>query len=172
MSDLLDDQKRLLSFSALTQKYEVKTTFIDYYGLTHALGPLRTRILAFGQRKPNQALNWYDSLKNITNASLHNIIVKSKFLPPNTQDGMLSQGFKALDLPKLYRCPFDTTKEVKLVMFQFKISHNIVYTKDKLMKAKMSTSNKCYLSKLSKHTLQHMLVDCSFVQSCWRCLHT
>ena len=49
---------------------------------------------------------------------------------------MLGQGAKALDLPKLYRYPFDTTKEVKLVMFQFKINHNIVYTKDKLMKAK------------------------------------
>ena len=64
---------------------------------------------------------------------------------------MLSQGVEALDLPKLYRCPFDTTKEVNLVKFQFKINHNIVYTKDKLMKAKMSTSNKCYLCKL-KHT--------------------
>ena len=85
---------------------------------------------------------------------------------------MLSQGVNALDLQKLYRCPFDTTKEVKLVMFQFKINHNIVYTKDKLMKAKISTSNKCYLRKLSTHTLQYMLVDCSFVQSFWRSFHT
>ena len=69
----------------------------------------------------------------------------SKFLPPNTQDGMLGQGVKDSDLPKLYRCPFHTTKEVTLVIFQFKINHNIVYTKDKLMKAKMSTSNLCYL---------------------------
>ena len=53
-------------------------------------------------------------------------------------------------------------------MFQFKTNHNIVYTKDKLMKAKMSTRNKCYLCKLSTHTLQHILVDCCFVQSCWR----
>lgn len=49
--DLLDDQKTFLSFGAFTQKYEVKTTFIDYYGLTHALGPLRSRILALGPRK-------------------------------------------------------------------------------------------------------------------------
>ena len=53
-------------------------------------------------------------------------------------------------------------------MFQFKTNHDIVYTKDKLMKAKMSTSNKCYLCKLSTHPLQHILVDCSFVQSCCR----
>ena len=76
---------------------------------------------------------------------------------------MLSQGVKALDLPKLYRCPFGTTKEVKLVMFQFNINHNIVYTKDKLMKAKMSTSNKCCLCKLSTHTLQHITVGRLFL---------
>ena len=42
--DLLNNQKRLLSFGTFTQKYEVKSNFINYYGLTHALGPLRTRI--------------------------------------------------------------------------------------------------------------------------------
>ena len=85
---------------------------------------------------------------------------------------MLSQGVDASDLPKLYRCPFDTTKEAKLVMFQFKINHNIVYTKDKLMKAKMSTTNTCYLCNFSVHTLQHMLVDCPVTQRFWRSFRT
>ena len=125
-----------------------------------------------GPQKQNYTLYWYDSLKNITNASLHKIFVKNKFIPPNTQEGMLSQGVKASELPKLYRCPFDTTKEVKLALFQFKINHNIVYTKDKLMKAKMSTSNKCYLCNLNTDTLQHMLVDCPFLQHFWRSFHT
>ena len=98
--DLLEDQKRFLSFGAFTQKYEVKTTFIDYYGLTHALGPLRPRILVLGPRKPNQVLNWYDSLKNITNASLHNIIVKSKFLPPNHTGWNVKPGCESFGSPK------------------------------------------------------------------------
>ena len=42
------------------------------------------------------------------------------------------------------------------------------------MKAKISTSNICYLCKLrvSRHTLQHMLVDCPFAQSFWRSFRT
>ena len=36
----------------------------------------------------------------------------------------------------------------------------------------MSTSNKCYLCNLNTHTLQHMLVDCPFVQHFWRSFRT
>jgi len=89
--------------------------------------------------KQHQAHNWYDNFKNITYTLLRKIIVNNKFVPPppppNTQqDGILNQGVKVSELSKLYRCPFDTTEEVNLAMFQFKINHNIVYTGDKLPK--------------------------------------
>ena len=107
--DLSDNQNRFLAFDAVKRTCNAKTTFIDYYGLTHALAPLRTRVPVTGPQKQNYNRYRYDSLKNITNASLHKIFVKNKFVPPNTQEGMLSQGVKASELPKLYRCPFDTT---------------------------------------------------------------
>jgi len=56
-------------------------------------------------------------------------------------------------------------------MFKFNHNNYCLY-KRLLMKVKMSTSNKCYLCKLSMHTLHHMLVDCSFTQSFWRSFRT
>ena len=41
-----------------------------------------------------------------------------------------------------------------------------------MCQAQMSTSNKCHICKLSTHTLQHMLVECSFAQSFWRSFRT
>ena len=46
--DLLDNQDRFLAFDAFKRKYNVKTTFIDHYGLTHASALLKTRILVTG----------------------------------------------------------------------------------------------------------------------------
>ena len=46
--DLLDNQDRFLAFDAFKRKYNVKTTFIDSYGLTHSSAPLKTRILVIG----------------------------------------------------------------------------------------------------------------------------
>ena len=70
--DFLDNQNRFLAFDAFKRKYmyNVKTTFIDYYGLSHALAPLRTRIPVTIPEKQNYMYNlyWYDSLKNVTNA--------------------------------------------------------------------------------------------------------
>ena len=58
-------------------------------------------------------------------------------------------------------------KNTKLRMFQFKINHNIIYTKDKLKRAKITTDDLCYLCKSEQHTMQHMFLKCSHVTLFW-----
>ena len=45
-------------------------------------------------------------------------------------------------------------------MFQYKILHDIVLTKDKLFKFQLANSDFCYLCLETKHDLKHMLVSC------------
>ena len=56
----------------------------------------------------------------------------------------------------------------KLTMFQYKTSHDIVFTKSKLFKAKLASSNLCYLCLKTKQDLKHMLVSCPVVTEFWK----
>ena len=51
-------------------------------------------------------------------------------------------------------------------MFQFKINHLILYTRDKLVKAKAIDSDSCHVCKL-KQTVEHLFVECQHVHSFW-----
>ena len=51
-------------------------------------------------------------------------------------------------------------------MFQFKINHHILYTRDKLFKAKIWDSDSCHVCEL-KHTVEHLFVECQYVHSFW-----
>ena len=51
-------------------------------------------------------------------------------------------------------------------MFQFKINHHILYTRDKLLRAKIIENDECQLCGVSQ-TLEHLFVECRHVQSFW-----
>ena len=53
-------------------------------------------------------------------------------------------------------------------MFQYKILHDIVFTKSKLFKAKLASNNLCYLCLKTKQDLKHMLVSCPVVSGFWK----
>ena len=48
-------------------------------------------------------------------------------------------------------------------MFQYKILHDIVFTKEKLFRANIGNSDLCYLCLETKQDLKHMLVTCQFL---------
>ena len=58
-------------------------------------------------------------------------------------------------------------KNTKLIMFQFKINHNIIYTKDKLKRANIAPCNLCYLCKSEQYTIQHMFLKFSHAALFW-----
>ena len=71
------------------------------------------------------------------------------------------------EIQKLYKSPFSATKDTKLRMFQFKTNHNIIYTKDKLKRAKITIDDLCYLRKSEQHTIQYIFLKCSHVALFW-----
>ena len=75
----------------------------------------------------------------------------------------MSYGVDDSDIHKIYKWPFLTTKNTKLIMLQFKINHNIIYTKDKLKKVNLISNDVCHLCEREKHTIKHMLLKCTYV---------
>jgi len=49
-------------------------------------------------------------------------------------------------------------------MFQFKINHHILYTRDKLFRAKIIENDECQLCGV-RQTLEHLFVECRHVHS-------
>ena len=57
---------------------------------------------------------------------------------------------------------------MKLIIIQYKTLHDIVFTKSKLFKAKLVSSDLCYLCSKTKQDLKHMLVSCPVVSEFWK----
>ena len=64
-----------------------------------------------------------NSLTNLSTGSIY-----SSIQPPTSQNKILRHGFTDKTLDKVYQLPFKITKEVKVVMFEYKITHNILPT--------------------------------------------
>ena len=157
IGDLLNINDKPLTWHQFTEHFNLKSHFTTFFGLMKAL----TKRLKQSDIKTGTeaAINL-----NLSNASLLKVIADSRFIPPITQKHLLQQGINEKDLLNLYLCPFKLTRESKLSMFQFKINHNIVFTKDRLKKA---SSDLCYLCLKDIHTLHHMLVLCPNTEMFW-----
>ena len=101
---------------------------------------------------------------NLSNGALHKIIsVQDKYQPPTNKNRIIGYGVELSEIQKLYKWPLSVTKKTKLIMFQFKIYHYIIYTKNKLKIANIIPDDLCHLCKSEQHTIQHMSLKCSHV---------
>ena len=67
-------------------------------------------------------------------------------------------GFTADEIWHIYELPFKLTLDVRLSVFQFKINHNILYTKSRLFRDKITENDKCYLCSGVKHWCISLLI--------------
>ena len=79
---------------------------------------------------------------------------------PPSQSKILGHGFTENNVHKAYQLTCLITKEVKLIMFQYKIIHNILPTQMILFRDSISESDTCPLCNNEKQTLNHLLVSC------------
>ena len=106
-------------------------------------------------------------LTRYTTGAIYSTILTDTFEPPTSQSKILRHGFTEKTLDKVYQLPFKITKEVKLVMFQYKIIHNILPTQVSLHHDGIAESDVCPLCKNERQTLYHLFVLCTEVHSFW-----
>ena len=81
---------------------------------------------------------------------------------------LIENGLTSEQISKYFILAFSITKETKLIMFQYNILHDIIFTKSKLFKAKLASNNLFYLCLKTKQDLKHMLVSCLVVSGFWK----
>ena len=96
-------------------------------------------------------------------SSIYSSILESSFVPPTSQNRILYHGFTENNVHKVYQLLFTITKEVKVIMFQYKIVHNILPTQTSLYRDGFSDSDVCPLCHNEQQTLSHLLLVPSFL---------
>ena len=90
------------------------------------------------------------------------------FEEPTVKQRLIANGLPPDQISKHFNLAFSITLETKLTMFQYKTLHDIVFTESKLLKAKLASSDLCYLCLKTKQDLKHMLVSCPVVTEFWK----
>ena len=95
-----------------------------------------------------------------------NILTRKLFEKPTSVAKLEMAGFTADEILHIYKLPLKLTLDVRLSVFQFKINQNILYSKSRLFRNKITDNDKCYLCSGSQ-TLRHLFVDCDFSRVFW-----
>ena len=167
IKDLISDNGKFLPFDVFCRTFDVKACFTTYYGLCNSIRQNWNAISKESHGVLELISNWRTNNSNLTTADLLSVIADNKFVPPSAEQKILNSGVSKDNLSKVYLLPWSITKEIKLCMFQFKIIHNAVFTKDKLFKANILQDDKCFHCKDKAETLLHLLVHCPHTVAFW-----
>ena len=69
------------------------------------------------------------TVKTVRTSSIYSSLLNTFFVPPTAETKILRHGFTEKTIQKVYRMPFVVTNEVKIIMFQYKVIHNVLPTR-------------------------------------------
>ena len=69
-------------------------------------------------------------------------------------------GFTKENIQNVYLLPFTSTKDMKLITFQYKVIHNVLPNQVSLFCAGIAINDTCPLCNAGKQTNIHMLYSC------------
>ena len=169
LPDILDKEGKFLAFTVFKEKYKINTNFLCYIGLCNAI--LKHWRKVFRRDYENDIVGSDESVQPFKNSpptcwQARAFFVSKSFQKPTSEVRLIEAGFTDQTVAALYVLPFKLTKNIKLSMFQFKINHHILYTRDKLFQAKITDSDSRHVCE-SKQTLEHLFVECQHVHSIW-----
>ena len=153
---------KFLTFTAFKEKYKINTNFLCCIGLCKKI-PKHWREV-FRRDKENDLVVSDESVKLFKNSpptcrQARAFYVSKTFQKLTSEVHLIVEaGFTDQTFAALYVLPFKLTKNIKLFMFQFKINRHILYTRDKLFKAKITDRDSCHVCKL-KQTVGYLFVE-------------
>ena len=167
IEDLLHNDGNFLSFDQFSTKFYLETPFTFYFGLINSI-PTNWKLAI--KRNPRQMSKNEIYTDIISTKNVYSAMLKNVFIPPTAESKILRYGFFLENVNRVYELPFLTKNDIKIVMFQYKVIHNILPTKVSLFKAKITDNDICPQCLTDRHSLDHMFLYCSFTLSFWSLL--
>ena len=141
---------------------------MTYYGVINAIPNEYKKSIKQTNAQQEQPTHQSQSLKALTTKAIRKNFVNHIFEVPTATQRLIDNGLPPDHINDYFNLAFSNTKETKLIMFQYKILHDIVFTKEKLFRANIANSDLCYLCLETKQDLNHMLVSCQLVSEFWK----
>ena len=98
-------------------------------------------------------------MKALTTKAIRKSFVNHIFEVPAASQRLIDNGLPPDHINDYFHLAFSNTKETKLIMLQYKILRDIVFTKEKLFRANIANSDLCYLCLETKQDLKHRLMS-------------
>ena len=174
ISDMFNEYNTLKSWDDLSRIGCTASLYLRWQGLLHAL-PHLWKGQSSEMVRPELPICFINENKiiylNTCNVkTIRKRITSDYFIPPKCK--LFFSQF--LDISEeewsvIFNLPFKVTMETKLQEFQWKITHNILYTNTVLfrMNPPRVNSNQCTFCKKADETIVHLFVDCEFSQNIW-----
>ena len=172
---LMKDADNFLSLTELKERFGVKTNFLVYHGLVSCIKLLRNAI-----ENENEKITEFSALfvENFIKAPKPNRLAYKKLVsakqssPRKSQEKWSAdcslQCSKTIDWEMAYKLPFCSTKDTKLIIFQFKLLHRRLATNDFLNKIGIKDNDICTFCRTEKETLFHLFWSCSETSCFWQ----
>ena len=171
INDLVLDNNTLFSYEEFEKKYNIKTNFVEFYGILSAI-PNRWKSRIEGSSK----------LDNIENKLVDKVKKEPKsckffynlFLEDNKVLSLSSRNKWEIDLNiqiedwnAIYSMPFIITRNSFLQNFQFKIVHRILPCNSFLYKCKLKETELCTFCSEVRENIFHIFWECNVTQNFW-----
>ena len=163
ISDLLNQNQDFLKLHELAITFNLKVPFTTYYGLVNAISKNWKSI----PKNPTLNVTHDTTVNTLKTSSIYSSLLNIIFVPPTAETKILRHGFTENSKQKVYLMPFAVTNEVKIIMFQYKVIHNILPTRATLYRDGISESPICNLCNAEEQTLHHLLINCTLTIDFW-----
>ena len=140
---------------------------MTYYGVINAIPNEYKKSIKQTNAQQEQPTQQSQSLKALTTKAIRKSFVNHIFEVPTATQRLIDNGLPLDHINDYFNLAFSSTKETKLIMFQYKILHDIVFSKEKLFRANIANTDLCYRCLETKQDLKHMLISCQFVSEFW-----
>ena len=159
--DFLNEENQIYTFQEFSTKYpQIKTNFIQYNGLISAIK--KSWELRNIRNRPKTA-SLIDNILNSKKPSkvVYRHLIKQLGCAAETaKDKWERELSTTFDWEKIYNLPIKTTKDTKLKLLQYKISHRRVATNQFLQKIHIKDNSYCTFCNSEVETISHLFYHC------------
>ena len=120
IKDLLAEDLNFLSLTDLKAKLNLEAPFTTFYGILQAI-PKNWKV-----KVRNTVSSKVQSLSFPSTKIAYSTLLSKSQLIPTGESKILNYGFTTENAQNVYMLPFRILHEPKLIIFQFKIIHNII----------------------------------------------
>ena len=136
MSDILSQTQKFLKWHEFAMKFNLN--ILSPHTMAWLTQSQKIGKLILQNPIPNVTHD--TTVNSLRTSSIYSSLLNTVFVPPTAETKILRHGFTENTIKNVYLMPFKVTNEVKIIMFQYKVIHNVLPTRATLYRDGISES--------------------------------